>query len=103
MVANERLYSSDRRVYLVLQFDGNLVLYRSKDDRFLWGSYNNVGAPLGSGSQHVEIVEGDVRLIRQGSVVWRTGTGGHPGATLVVGGEPGLSVQAADGSVIWAP
>ena len=46
---NDQLVSGNGRVKLVLQDDGNLVLYRTDDGRALWAS-NTAGRPAASAS-----------------------------------------------------
>src|SRR5215469_13269034 len=78
---SDELISNNGRVNLLVQSDGNIVLYRTMFDIALWDS-NTVGASL----DHVTMeAEGNlVAYSRTGAPVWATETSGHPGAWCVV-------------------
>ena len=79
--ANAALYSSDGRARLIMQSDGNLVLYRVSDGYVIWASDTN-----GSGATRAYLqYDGNLVLQRaDGSPVRATATDGRPGATLFV-------------------
>lgn len=78
---------------LVVQADGNLVLYRGAGA--LWAS-NTYAA----GSRLVKQGDGNYVLIdRQNRPVWASGTSGHPGATMFV--QDDGNVVVADSAALW--
>lgn len=65
---------------LVLQADGNLVVY--KDKTFKWGSKQNLGIASTQKAQMTD--DGLLLLDASGKVLWRSMNIGHPGARLIV-------------------
>jgi hypothetical protein len=93
LVSNSRLFN------LIMQGDGNLVLYRTMFTRPLWASNTN-GAPV----DHV-IMQADGNLVaysQQGTSYWATNTPGHPGANLVVQDDGNAVVYDNAGNPLWA-
>jgi hypothetical protein len=90
------LWSCDHRFRLIMQSDGNLVLYHNGAP--LWGAGTN-----GHGGYYA-VMQGDGNLVvytNHASPVWGSGTNGHPGATLAVQNDGNLVIY--DGShAIWA-
>lgn len=96
---NDQLVSNHGRVRLVLQGDGNLVLYRTDDGRALWAS-NTHGTPV---SAAVMQDDGNfVAYAADGHPYWATGTDGHPGSVLVLQDDGNLVVYGPDGAPLWA-
>lgn len=96
---NAKLGSNNGRVRLVMQGDGNLVLYRTDDGRALWAS-NTDGAPI-----TYAIMQGDGNFVAyadDGHPYWATGTDGHPGAFVVLQDDGNLVVYDGDGQPLWA-
>ncbi|WP_033217327.1 hypothetical protein [Kitasatospora phosalacinea] len=103
LTAGHDLRSGDTR--LVMQDDGNLVLYLVNDagqrGPAVWstGTYNNWGAHL------VMQTDGNLVLYRQGgdtqaNVLWSTGTWNHTGAwAMFFDGE--LKLNSSDNHIIW--
>lgn len=99
----ERTCSANGAYCLALQEDGNVVLYAARENnRFVWGSYNQLGVALGRGPQHLEMENGALRLVRNGAVVWSTETGGTQEARLVVTDGGDVEIRTGSGSVVWS-
>ena len=65
----EKVFSPNRKYYAIFQSDGNFVVYNS-NNRFQWGTYNNLKAPL-RGKQLVMQKDGNVRINHSnGSYLW---------------------------------
>lgn len=90
--------SPDGRFRLVMQADGNLVLY-APGPAALWHT-RTAGRP---GATAVLQADGNLVLrSRAGAVLWHTRTWGHPGARLAVQDDGNLVLRAATGRVVWA-
>lgn len=96
-----RMRSCDRRFWLVMQDDGNLVLYqrtgRGQPATALWstGTWGHPGA--------VAWMQGDGNLVVYdvtGAPLWSSDTWGHPGASLAVQ-DDGNVVIYDDGRALW--
>src|SRR5258708_7943678 len=97
--ANDQLTSNNGLIYLVMQSDGNLVLYRTQFGRALWAS-NTWGQPV----NHV-IMQSDGNLVAYssgGQSYWSTGTSGHPGAFLLLQDDGNLVIYDSKNSPLWA-
>ena len=81
---------------LVMQPDGNLVLYSIGHD-VLWssGTRGNSGAFATMQADGNFVVRSDT-----GRVLWESGTSGHPGARLVISGSGRASVVSPTGAVL---
>jgi hypothetical protein len=87
------------RTVLIMQADGNLVLYREDNGVALWAS-NTWGKPV----THT-IMQTDGNLVcydANGVPYWATGTNGNPGAWLLVQDDGNLVVYSAAGAALWA-
>ena len=96
---NDQLESNNKLVHLLMQGDGNLVLYLTASGRPLWSS-NTYGQP----ANHT-IMQGDGNLVAYsaaGAPFWATGTDGHPGAWVVLQGDGNLVVYDARNRALWA-
>jgi len=96
---NDQLVSNNGRVRLVMQGDGNLVLYRTDDGRALWAS-NTAQSPV----NHT-IMQGDGNLVAysvDGHPYWATGTKGHPGAWVVLQDDGNFVVYDSANHPLWA-
>jgi hypothetical protein len=83
---------------LVMQRDGNLVLY-SIGGRVLWAS----GTQGNPDAYAVMQADGDFVVYSQlGRAVWSSGTGRHPGARLMLTGSGQGVVTSSTGAVIWS-
>lgn len=82
---------------LVMQGDGNLVLYRPQGAR--WSTATN-GKTVSKA-----IMQGDGNFVMYGpgdAVIWSTGTYGHPGAYLIVQDDGNVVVYDPSGHPLWA-
>lgn len=87
------------KVRLVLQDDGNLVLYRNDTGAALWSSHTH-GKPV----DHA-IMQADGNFVcydGSGKAYWASGTHGHPGAYVILQDDANLVVYSASGSPLWA-
>jgi hypothetical protein len=96
--ANQSLTSNDGRFTLVMQGDGNLVLYGSSG-RYRWDS--------GTWGRQVDhaVMQGDGNLVLYepgGAAVWASNTDGNAGAVVVVQDDGNLVIYRVDGSPAWA-
>ena len=94
----DELLSQNRWVRLVMQGDGNLVLYRVQTMQPLWAS-NTDGQPV----THV-VMQGDGNLVAyaaDGTPFWASHTAGHPGASLVLQDDGNLVIYDAAGVYLW--
>jgi hypothetical protein len=96
LALNEELRSCNRRVILIMQKDGNLVLYGSSG-RALW----DTGTFDTDGNRAVMQTDGDFVVYgRSGKRLFSTQTSAWPGAHLEVRDE-GSVVIVSDGVVRW--
>jgi hypothetical protein len=78
LAAGDWLQSANGQFRFVMQFDGNLVLYRTRDNRPLWAS-GTYGIPVSNA-----IMQGDGNLVIYGypsgslAPIWASGTQGNP-------------------------
>lgn len=93
---NQILRSADGRFALILQGDGNLVLYSPR--RALW-STGTTGRNPGAA-----ILQGDGNFVAydaQGRAYWATWTQGNPGTALVVQDDGNVVIYNAQGRPLW--
>ena len=93
------LRSNNGWLRLVLQGDGNLVLYRVQVQRYLWDS-GTYGKPVSR-----VIMQGDGNLVaysNTGQALWASNTDGHPGASVVLQDDGNLVVYDTAGRALWA-
>ena len=93
---NQSLISTDNRYRLVMQGDGNLVLYSYK--RALWSS-GTAGKPATKA-----IMQGDGNLVlydNQSRAYWSSGTAGRGTSNLVMQNDGNLVVYRAGGNPTW--
>ncbi|MFE3108020.1 hypothetical protein ACFXKJ_03970 [Kitasatospora indigofera] len=92
---NQAWYSPNGHVQLAVQGDGNVVLYR--DSTPLWVARGAM--PNGD----ILAMQGDGNLVvyaADGTPLWWSGTGGHPGAELTVYNEGAIAVEL-NGRILW--
>jgi len=96
---NERLVSANGRVTLIMQDDGNLVLYRTDNNEALWAS-NTQGEPV----THA-IMQDDGNFVAYddaGKAYWSSDTWGNPGAWVIAQSDGNLVVYSSLNSPLWA-
>ena len=97
LAPRERLRSPSGMLELVLQTDGNLVLYDS--GTAIWATGTNGQAV----SQAAMRADGNLVLVGPGgTVVWEARTAGHPGARLVLQDDGNAVVSAIDHRPLWS-
>jgi hypothetical protein len=97
--ANDQLVSNNRFVNLILQSDGNLVLYRTHYRKALWAS-NTDGMPVDS-----VVMQADgnfVAYTATGDYIWDTATQGNPGAFILLQDDGNLVIYDNAGNPLWA-
>jgi hypothetical protein len=90
--ANESLRSIGGEYHLVMQGDGNLVLYRS--GAAVWATNT-----MGPGRELVMQSDGNLVLYAGGQALWSSGTDGAGAAKLVVQSDGNLVIYAGSGAV----
>lgn len=96
---NDQLLSNNGLVRLIMQGDGNLVLYRTVDDVALWAS-NTPQKPVTRA-----IMQTDGNFVAYSAVnqpFWATGTNGHLGAYVVLQDDGNLVVYDSSHRALWA-
>jgi len=97
LAPRERLRSPSGELQLVLQTDGNLVLYDGQTA--IWAT----GTSGKTVSQAAMQADGNLTLTGPGgAVVWEARTAGHPGARLVLQDDGNGVVYAIDGRPLWS-
>ncbi|HEX3786081.1 MAG TPA: beta-galactosidase [Pseudonocardiaceae bacterium] len=95
--SNGALTSCDGRFNLIMQSDGNLVLYEGST--VLWAS-NTVNS-----SATKAILQGDGNFVlytSAGAAVWASGTSGNSGASLTVGDDGNVIIASSTGTTLWS-
>ena len=95
---NDQLISNNSLVNLIMQTDGNLVVYRTHFTRPIWAS-----GTFGTPADHT-IMQTDGNLVTyaaDGTPFWATGTDGNPGAFVVLGDDGNLVVYDSLNQPIW--
>src|SRR5262245_41889895 len=96
---NDQMVSNNGLVNLIMQGDGNLVLYRTHFRRALWAS-DTWQSPVDRA-----ILGEDGNLVAcsaDGTSYWATGTDGHPGASVVLQDDGNLVVYDSANAPLWA-
>jgi Beta-galactosidase len=97
LTSNQSLTSCNGDYTLIMQGDGNLVLYQN--GTALWASNTS-----GSAADEA-IMQGDGNFVlytSSGSPVWSSGTAGNDGAYLVVQNDGNVVIYSASGSTLWS-
>ena len=96
---DDQLLSDNGYLNLILQADGNLVLYRTRFGHALWAS-NAQALPV----DHV-IMQGDGNLVAystEGMAYWATATQGHPKAWAYLQDDGNFVVYGSGNNALWA-
>lgn len=95
----QRIQSASGRYVLILQPDGNLVLYDAHTNTALWHTHT-----YGSVANQLFMQpDGNLVLYAPGSVaLWHTHTYRYPGASLLVQDDGNLVLYGADGTALWS-
>lgn len=98
LTAGESINSPNGLTTLVMQSDGNLVLYRLADGYPLWHSqsWNHPGAAAAMQTDGNLVVYGPV-----GEVLFHTNTYNNPGARLVLQSDSNLVVYSPSNAKLW--
>jgi hypothetical protein len=97
LYVNQSLISANAKYQLIMQADGNLVLYRLYNRYALWSSGT-------AGCDVLRVVmQGDGNLViyqPNGRAIWASGTAGNPGSFLVLQDDGNLVIYKP--KPIWA-
>jgi len=94
---NSSLSCTSGRVFLVLQGDGNLVLYKN-DSTPLWASHTD-GKPV---NQAIMQTDGNFVVYGPSGPLWASNTDGHPGSALLVQDDGNAVIYDPNGQPRWA-
>ncbi|MDK9500171.1 hypothetical protein QEZ40_005798 [Streptomyces katrae] len=91
-------WAQSATVWLVLQQDNNLVIYRKRDGKAIWSS-NTYGGTRRVTLQMAPKDRGDLTLVEEGRTTarWRTGTANNPGAYALLQDDGNFVVYKKDG------
>ena len=95
--SGQSVTSCDGRFGLVMQTDGNVVLYVNGNPLFDTHTNGKGGAAF--------IMQGDGNLVlysTQGCAIWASNTAGNPGATLAVQDDGNLVIYDTNGHPLWS-
>ncbi|WOI54064.1 bulb-type lectin domain-containing protein [Parvularcula sp. LCG005] len=95
---DEKHYTANKAYYLVLQKDGNLVVYDANDS-FVWGSHNDANTPLNG--KHAELKVSGNFVLEDGAdnILWQTGIE-NPQARLAIENRQ-LKVVDKTNQTLW--
>jgi hypothetical protein len=95
---NQQLVSDDGRFQLIMQSDGNLVLYRVANHHALWATGTNGQDAMGAFMQ----TDGNLVLYNFGGrPIWASNTAGKQGSFLVLQSDGNLVIYQPD-IPVWA-
>ncbi|SMC17106.1 D-mannose binding lectin [Andreprevotia lacus DSM 23236] len=97
LAKEDYLLSQDQRHQLILQDDGNLVLYRLTDHRPIWASGTNGKAV----SKAIMQQDGNFVIYGYPDALWSSRTNGKPNSTLIVQNDGNVVVYEPSVPV-WA-
>jgi hypothetical protein len=98
-------WSQSASAWLILQADGNLVIYRKRDGAATWSS--GTGGHPGAVMQmqrdgNLVIYWGVAPGNKYGPALWSSGTWNNPGAYSLLQDDGNFVVYAADGHALWS-
>ncbi len=94
--AGERLVSNNGTYRLIMQTDGNLVLYKKNTAKALWSTKTDGK----SGARVVMQTDGNLVVYKGSKAVWASGTNGKSGARLVLQNDGNLVIYK-NSTAIW--
>ncbi|WP_338786163.1 MIR domain-containing protein [Metabacillus sp. FJAT-53654] len=100
LLANQQLTANNGRAFLIMQEDGNFVLYEVHKGKNIpvWASNTN-----GSGAVKA-VMQGDGNLVvykPNGQAVWASGTDGNSGAYLSLQDDGNAVIYSNQGNALW--
>ncbi|TQV88742.1 hypothetical protein [Aliikangiella coralliicola] len=95
---NQKLDSNNGDFKLIMQGDGNLVLYRNSDNKALWSSRTH-GNP---GAEAIMQGDGNFVVYRNGNPLWSSQTDGNPGSRVIMQTDGNLVVYNPSNQPLWA-
>lgn len=98
LMAGQKMYSQNGNYYLILQSDGNLVLYR-KDGKVMWNSKKSAKSP------GYVTMQSDGNLVsydKFDTPIWSSGTNGWNGAYAILQNDGNLVVRNTKGQPVWS-
>ena len=101
---NREYPSPNGEHFMIFQEDGNFVVYRAADRRFVWGLNLVQGLKLGAISHVMMSQEGDlVAVDSQWSTLWSAPTENPaPGSSALITDGGAVEVRRPDGTLAWA-
>jgi hypothetical protein len=97
LTSDQSITSQDGRFTLIMQGDGNLVLYGPRGPRWATGTNGRTVAQA--------VMQGDGNLVMYGpggEYIWDSATNGTPGAWLLVQNDGNLVIYGPGGNPLWA-
>jgi len=97
ITSGQYYFSPDGRFKLIMQADGNLVLYMGSSALWSSGTAGNTGAYATFQN------DGNLVVYRStGTLAWSSNTAGNPGSFLVVQTDGNMVIYRSDATVAWA-
>lgn len=97
LAPGQYLQASSRHQTLVMQSDGNLVLYGDEGARWSSNTHDHPGARLAMQADGNLVVYGP-----EGKALWNAATQGHAGARLAVQGDGNVVIYNSANQAVWA-
>lgn len=95
LISGAQLWSADNQVVMVMQADGNLVVWRAGVPLWSTSTYGNPGA------RAVMQADGNLTVRADERVLWQSGTPGWNRSQAVVQSDGNLVVVAPGGYPVW--
>ena len=98
LMHDQSITSTDGRFQLIMQTDGNLVVYRTRDRRPLWAT----GTQQTDAQRAIMQTDGNLVLYHiNNQPVWASNTNGSPGSHLIMQNDGNLVIYKPN-VPIWA-
>lgn len=94
---NDSLTSTNGDFRLVMQGDGNLVLYRLSDSTALWSTQTQGNA----GAEAVMQGDGNLVVYKNGVALWESNTDGYPMSFLNMQNDGNLVIYSSSNNPLW--